>query len=211
MLTVVAYVGSTRRLCRCECGTLKDLPLSQVGQDISCGCAKRAMEAAGGPRRTHGLTDTPEHKAWLAMIQRCTNPKNPDYDDYGGRGIWVYEFWRMSFECFLWSMGFRPSPKHTLGRMDNDGPYAPWNCRWETRTQQMRNTRLCRLVGCGDVVLNVSAWAEVVKVRPGTIIGRLNRGLSAEQALIPPIHVGYDEWERSQRLLLPRPRKTTSK
>lgn len=76
------------------------------------------------------------------MIQRCHNPTNSGYGNYGARGIVVCDKWRRDFQAFIADVGRRPSKKHTLDRINNDGPYAPDNVRWATRSEQMGNTRL---------------------------------------------------------------------
>lgn len=90
----------------------------------------------------HGKTGTPEHMAWCAMKKRCYNVKDKDYHRYGGRGIGVCESWQLSFNSFLQDMGRRPTPQHSLDRINNDGDYEPGNCRWATHQVQTINTRL---------------------------------------------------------------------
>lgn len=77
---------------------------------------------------------------WLAMRNRCNNPREPRYADYGGRGIGICERWS-SYENFLADMGARPSPQHSLDRIDNEKGYGPDNCRWATTAQQRANQR----------------------------------------------------------------------
>ncbi len=82
-----------------------------------------------------------EYRAWYQMIYRCTNPKFPQWKDYGGRGISVCAEWRNSFTAFFEHVGPRPSPQHSFDRIDNDGNYEPGNVRWATRSQQNSNQR----------------------------------------------------------------------
>lgn len=85
---------------------------------------------------------TSEYAAWGAMIQRCTNPKNPVFMNYGGRGIRVCDRWRSSFDDFVNDMGPRPTPAHSLDRVNNDGDYEPANCRWaDSQTQRLNQRR----------------------------------------------------------------------
>lgn len=81
-----------------------------------------------------------ENRIWRGMLSRCRNPNTKDYKDYGARGIKVCDRWH-SFMNFLADMGRRPSPSHTLERVNNAGGYEPSNCRWATRAEQGLNQR----------------------------------------------------------------------
>lgn len=93
-------------------------------------------------RASHGMTYTAEHEAWVGMRGRCNNPRNQSYKHYGGRGIRVCDRWNLLFLDFYTDMGARPSPKHSLDRINNDGNYEPSNCRWTTQTEQVLNQRI---------------------------------------------------------------------
>lgn len=87
---------------------------------------------------------TPTYRTWVAMRARCLNPNVINYANYGGRGIKVCERWD-DFENFLADMGLKPSPKHSIDRIDNDGNYESGNCHWATKLEQARNSRAQKL------------------------------------------------------------------
>lgn len=91
--------------------------------------------------RTHGMSKSPEYDAWESMKRRCLVPKASNFHNYGGRGIRVCDEWIESFDAFFDHIGPRPSPKHSLDRIDNDGHYEPGNVRWTTMSVQLFNRR----------------------------------------------------------------------
>lgn len=125
------------------------------------------------------------------MIDRCTNPNNKSYRDYGGRGISVCQRWidgadgLTGYECFVADLGRRPAPGLTIERSNGDGAYSPGNCSWANRTIQSRNRRGLRMVTINGRTQPASVWAEESGVPYFTLIQRLNRGMAPERAIIP--------------------------
>ncbi len=134
----------------------------------------------------HGHADTPIYKIWQGMRDRCANPKNKGYADYGGRGIRVCPAWDRSFEAFLAAVGPRPSSAHSIDRIDNDRGYEPGNVRWATKREQNNNSRNCRIIERNGVKNTVQGWADQLGCRAAIIYTRLHKGWSDEEALKPP-------------------------
>lgn len=199
-LLVIARAGSKKHkhgaralwLCRCDCGQEKIV----CGQALrrkntaSCGClslelANARIQIIKYSNRTHGMARTPTWRSWDHMLQRCENPKNDRYRNYGGRGICVCAAWH-SFESFFRDMGTRPTGK-TIERINNNGNYEPVNCRWATSKEQANNTRTNHLLQYEGRTQTISAWEQEVGASPNSIRSRLQRGWMPERAITTPV------------------------
>lgn len=132
---------SSRWLCRCDCGKEISVEIASLrsGNTQSCGCLR--LERVRDKISTHGKSYTTEYHAWGNMVQRCTNPSNPEYKNYGGRGISISSEWRNSFENFLEDMGPKPNKSFSLDRINNEDGYYKENCHWTDSSAQATNRR----------------------------------------------------------------------
>ena len=189
-LWIVKYIGARGNhrsffLCVCDCGNLFEVAWSaiQSGGTQSCGCLN--MEMCAQRPRTHGLRKSSEYAIWQQILNRCRNSNLRNFSSYGGRGIRVCERW-LKFENFYADMGPRPTPQHSIDRIDNDGNYEPDNCRWSTRKEQCRNTRRNRLVTFRGETMCIAELCERLSLENDKVRQRLNRGWSIERIVATP-------------------------
>lgn len=184
-LTLVEELARQNRMrvwrVRCDCGTEFDTLQKNFlsgGNRRSCGCTNRKAT-------THGKSNAPEYRHWVNMISRAENPNTPSFEHYGGRGIRVCEHWRSDFMNFYGDMGPRPSPKHSIDRIDVNGDYEPSNCRWASSRVQSRNKRTNRIIVFRG--RNMPLADAVPPENYNTVLYRLKRGWTLEAALTRPI------------------------
>lgn len=174
-LVVVRWIkAKTTWLCRCDCGkttTVQTWPLKKK-LVISCGCWR--LEKA----TKHGLEGTPEYVSWESMLGRCSRDKR-----YIKKGIKVHQRYR-SFLNFLKDVGKKPSPNHSIDRIDNNGDYRPGNIRWATQKEQLRNSIRARMLTFAGRTMCIEDWGQHLKIRANTIACRLHRGWSVAHALL---------------------------
>jgi hypothetical protein len=194
-LKVLYFAGRCRdRLsvwaCQCACGNYSLALTASLrnGNTRSCGCLFRegAAQRARERNTRHGRRFTPEYVVWRNMIDRCHLPTHFAYGNYGARGIQVCPAWRESFTAFFADMGERPSSRHTLDRIDNNGPYEPGNCRWATSKQQAVNRRTNRTITFQGETLTYSQWSQKTGLPKDLIRRRFLAGWSAEDCLTRP-------------------------
>lgn len=178
-------------LCRCDCGTERMVKAWNLRKAItqSCGCLKaevtRERSTTHGDARVGRLAT--EYNIRRTMIARCHRPAARSFSKYGGRGITVCERWRESYAAFLADMGRRPSPRHSLERLDNDGPYAPGNVVWATAAAQARNRRSTPLYEMDGERLCIKDWAARYGMTGKQLRPRLARGWDLRRALTTPL------------------------
>jgi hypothetical protein len=174
--------------CRCDCGQEKVLMGTDMRTDhtTSCGCFHKERLIAVAT--THGLSKTPMYRLWSSMITRCSNKRRRSYKDYGGRGISVCDRWKNDFTLFLHDVGERPSPRHSLDRINNNGNYEPGNVRWSTAAVQARNTTRTIMITYQGKTKSLFDWAEEYGIKYKTLRGRIcDRGWSSTRAIETPV------------------------
>jgi hypothetical protein len=167
---------NTRWKCACDCGNTTTVFKSALtcSKQKSCGCYMREISKVTQRKNsvTHDMRHSPEYSVFSGMKRRCENPNERCYPRYGGAGI-LCKF--RSFEEFFDEVGRRPSPHHSIDRIDNTGHYERGNVRWATLHEQSRNKKTtlkieafgqtkCLADWCDEFGLRYQAvWSRIVK------------------------------------------------
>ena len=208
-LTALEKAGSDpkraewRWLCKCECGNLTIVPSYRLrhGGVTSCGCHQYdrnfcSKKAKNFPRL---------YRIYRGMKTRCTNPKYPYWDRYGGRGISVCDEWQ-KFDNFCdWALssGYEErDPTLSIDRIDVDKGYSPDNCRWATATQQANNTSRNHLISAFGKTMTIAEWARETGIKDRTIYHRVAEyGWTPEEAVsIPTLGRGEHYYRKTNRV-----------
>ena len=201
-LTVIEYSHTSRSrsaignittqvmfVCRCECGAKKTIDISRlkIGHTKSCGCL--AKERNSLYNTTHGESSravirTPEYETWSGIKKRCYNQNCKDYKHYGAKGVTVCDRWINSYSLFLQDMGRRPSPRHSIDRIDTRGNYSPDNCRWATISTQSSNRTNNVYIEYKNETKTLTEWAILLGIKPVSLRYRVKvLGWDIERAL----------------------------
>ena len=166
-------------ICICDCGNQTSVVVDSLKRGLTTSCGCYALEKS----ITHGMRKSPTYNSWDNMIGRCFRQSNPEYENYGGRGITVCEKWK-TFSGFLEDMGERPENK-TIDRIDNNKGYTPDNCRWITNGEQQFNKRNNNIVEYNGKNIPITQAARLAGLNPATVISRQRAGLSGDALFSP--------------------------
>ena len=190
MLVVLADLGIKdfgtyrKRVLRCQCagGATLEILANNLGKQERCKPCGVSRVAEANTK--HGLSHSRLWNIHHGMLQRCYNPKVVGYHHYGGRGITVCDRWRGAggFQAFATDMG-EPPEGPSLGRRKGHLGYSKKNCRWETRSEQARNTTQNRLITRRGVTKTLVEWSELTKIPESLLRSRLHQGITQDNRL----------------------------
>lgn len=178
--SIITNSGKKKRMAIfiCDCGELvvKNFSLVKLGKTKSCGCLKFASPESV----KHGYYGTTEYKSWAAMHQRCGNPNDNGFKWYGARGIKVCAEWN-EFKKFIADMGDKPSHKHHIDRIDNNGNYCEENCRWATPKQNQNNKSTSKYWFVNGVKFSTASEASLATGYSRSQVSRMCLGRKPEK------------------------------
>lgn len=184
--------GRARWECRCDCGktTIAAAVRLKRGLSNSCGCLR--LDKVKASSITHGITrqkdDKPRipkiYQTWANIKTRCTNPKTPYYDRYGGRGIKVCDEWMNDFQSFYdWAIANGYQEGLQIDRIDNDGDYTLENCRWVTKEVNANNKRNNLVLEQNGKRHTAAEWSRITGISQKAIYTRIKAGKTQDEVL----------------------------
>lgn len=180
--------------CQCDCGNEVEVRSDRLttGNTLSCGCLKKAQDRINLTKfHRHKESHTKLHNTWLGIKQRCLNPNNKSYINYGGRGITVCKEWSESYENFRdWSLNNGYADNLSIDRIDVNGNYEPSNCRWANAKQQANNRRSNLEITYNSETKTLMQWAEVFNLPYSAVTQRYKRGVRGDE-LFAPLNTKY--------------------
>lgn len=184
--------GTIRYKCICQCGTVREVSgcLLRNGDSTSCGCYNHEIITKQDAVYKERL-----YSVWMSMKDRCRNPNNKAYRNYGARGIEVCEEWRRDYKAFReWAMKNGYNQGLWIDRIDNDYGYSPENCRWVTPATQSRNKRTTRLVRHNGEYVCLKDAEMLSGIKAATISRRIELGWD-DSKLFQPVEMKYSHGE----------------
>jgi len=183
-LTVLKQVKSVynkrRWECLCVCGNKTESTTGDLrgGHKKSCGCLLRETRSKNST--IHGYCGTRLHGVWRGMRQRCNNPNNPGYKNYGGRGVKISPEWKTMKKFGKWALENGYKEYLTIDRIDNDGDYSPENCRWATVKKQANNRRSNRWIEFEGETRTIYDWSKKTGIGHKLLAYRIEAGWPME-------------------------------
>lgn len=184
-LTVMKVAGKERRAikweCLCSCGNVKHVLSANLlaGLIKSCGCLRKEVTSKRRKfkliKSESPLSKTPEYKCWAGIIARCERQYNTAFKKYGAKGITVCKRWREDFQNFLLDMGRKPSPMHSIDRIDGKKGYYKSNCRWATPIEQMINRSCMAKITWNGETKTRYEWAKDLGITSYVLKQRLDK------------------------------------
>ena len=171
LIRPITHLDRIHWVCKCDCGNITTTRLYKLitGHTKSCGCMNKEI-VSKLKRKYHKISkEIPEYNSWCSMKNRCYNKNDTNYLSYGGRGIKICKRWVNSFRDFYKDMGAKPSKKHSIDRVNNNGDYKPSNCRWAKPLEQAMNKRNNLLLTCKAGTKTQSEWCRILKINHSSI------------------------------------------
>ncbi len=178
--------GRRRFSCKCDCGNIRTVTLSNLRSSPTRSCGCRARKLMKKLKTKHGKRNTRIYEVWCSMKKRCLNPNKRSYRWYGAKGVSVCEEW-MDFQPFYdWAMANGYQDDLTIERKDVKGNYEPTNCIFIPIRRQNDNKTNSRYVSYNGETKTIGEWAREFGLSYAALVGRINRGWPIEKALTMP-------------------------